>query len=612
MKRKSGILRKLIASSVLIFGISAPGVPASAMVTLPPKGVSQELWTAFQEVAISNLSGVERNLRWTASPSFYITGEPTFEDNSTFRQTIAEIAKYCNTIKPFSTAAEPAEGAFFHYLAPENFKTIIPEIPSDVTTSYGWTTYRTGGGATKFSAVLSTRMSQTERNQVTQIRILQGMGMRGYTKNLDAKMFSWAYPFVSAQSASELDKQIIRLYCSTYIESGDTAQETFDAITRAWSKPLTSPAIDLNIKAVGYKEQINYSFNFDPSKALDLQMSGIEYRILGPTGATIKTGILDVSTNLFKSHTVVLSSLKDKSTYTLEAFPVNAKGKGFISKSEGKAGSQPAPQDSSGSSVGDESVELLDAKNAAFDSTDAAKEAFAAIDRTKSDCVAVSSDFGSIEQELFNSTNLISGCSTLDDKVSALKVKILSLDPNKATTVDQANVITTNANLYAENSDALVAQLQDITDELSATEKAFTMLSNLLDPVNQLESVVAGPWETLNERLSILPLSLQSKIKKSTNYKSAKDFVFQAQKLIASRDLQLELLSNLSDSSKLSAIVGTVGKLKVSSAQIENFRKLLSSINKSIPPFVCQKGSLTVLSSKSGKCAKGFDSIPTS
>ena len=587
-------------------------MPASALVNLPPKGVSQELWTAFQEVAISNLSGVERNLRWTASPSFYITGKSTFEDNSTFRQTITEIGKYCNTIKPLLTVVEPTEGVVFNYLSPENFKTIIPDIPSDVTTSYGLTTYRPGGGATKFSAVFSTQMSQTERNQSTQIRVLQGMGMRGFTKNLDAKMFSWAYPYVNAQTASELDKQIIRLYCSTYTQSGDTAQETFDAITRAWSKPLDAPAIDLNIKAVGYKEQINYNFNFDPSKALDLQMSGIEYRILGPTGITIKTATLDVSANLFKSHTVVLSGLKDKSTYTIEAFPVNAKSKGFISKSEGRAGSQPAPQDPSGSSISDESVELLDAKNAAFDSTDAAKEAIAAFDRTKSDCMAVSSDFGVNEQDLFDSTDLISGCSILDDEASALKIKILSLDPSKATTVVQANLISTNANLYAENSDALVAQLQDITDELSATEKVFTVLSNLLDPLNQLESEVIDPWETLNERLRILPSSSQSIVKKSVNYKNANSFVLQAQKLIASRDVQLELLSNLSDSSKLNVIVGTVGNQKVSILQIANFKKLLTMMNKSIPLFVCQKGPLTVLSSKNGKCAKGFELIPTS
>jgi len=76
--------------------------------------------------------------------------------------------------------------------------------------------------------------------------------------------------------------------------------------------------------------------------------------------------------------------------------------------------------------------------------------------------------------------------------------------------------------------------------------------------------------------------------------------------------VQLELLSNLSDSSKLNVIVGTVGNQKVSILQIANFKKLLTTMNKSIPLFVCQKGPLTVLSSKNGKCTKGFELIPTS
>ena len=608
---KSALIRILVVASLSVSGILTPIVPASGAITLPPKGVSQELWKAFQEVVISNVDGADRNLRWNTAPTFYIAGDPTFEDNSTFRDTLAEIGRYCNNIPPSISTFEPREGALFHYSAPEKFKSIIPETPADVTTSYSWSLYYLNRGLTKFTSVFSNKMPQSDRNRDTQIRILQGMGLRGNTSNLSARIFSWAYPYADSQSASELDKQIIKLYCSSYTRSWDTAQETFNAISTAWTKKASVPSVNiLGIKVGEYKNQLNFLFNFDPRAALDYQLSGREYRILDTSGTVVKSDTLDVASNLFKTYSVVLSGIKDASRYKIEAYALNGFGKGSIAKGEGRAGTQPAPSDSY-ESAADASAEVIDARKAASDAIDAGNEALALFGRYKDECTEVSTQFEAEAQELYDTTSMSTYCEQFDDLVSKLDAKIGALDTDKATTTDQANKLTDTANTYAEEADELVASIQDITDELTATEKLLLSIVKLLEPINLAETEIVDAWDTLAERIALLPKASQATIKKSPNYKSALAVHSQVVKTIASRDAVLEDLSSLEDPRKLSSFVSQLSLLKINTALVSAFKKSLVSLNKGIPSKVCIKGALTLLPSKSGKCPTGYEQIPT-
>ena len=454
---------RCLFSAILLLGILiAPSQQAAADTSAPPKGVSQELWTSFQEVAISNLNGANRNIRWSTSPLFYMTGTPTISDNNAFQNTLYEISTYCNNIKPFLASSDPREGASFNYVPSNKFKTIIPETPSDETSSYAWSLYGLNSGLSKFTAVFSTELPQATRDRSTQIRVFQAMGLRNSTKNLNARMFSWAYPYSEAMHASELDKQIIRLDCSNYTRSWDTTQQTFDAISAAWTKKASIPILSLNIKVGEYKNQLNFGFNFDPSQALDNQLSGIRYYIYDTSGNVVKTGTLDVSGNLFKTYEVIMSGIKDNSRYKIEAFPLNSIGNGYVSKGEGRAGTQAAPVESSNIDAADASMEVIDARNAAIDAINAASEALVAFGRYKSACTEVSLEFEQEVQELFDSTNLNKYCEQLDDDVALLDAKIGAMDPDKALTTDEANSLTDEANLLAEDADAFVAQIQDI------------------------------------------------------------------------------------------------------------------------------------------------------
>jgi hypothetical protein len=606
-KCQLGLILLLIATS-----LSFPSHQATADIALPPRGVSQELWKAYQEVVISSVGGGDRNLRWNTNPSFYISGNPTASDNNTFQGTLAEIRKYCPNIQPNIVTSEPFEGVILKYMPRSDFKNLISNTPDSAVSSYASYLYYLNRGLTKFTAAVSTETSQAQRDTDTQIRMYQGFGLLGYTKNTNARMFSWMFPNAGVISASELDKQIIRLYCSSYSRSWDTSQQTFDLISSAWAKKITVPSMGLNIKVGEYRNQLNFAFNFDPGQALDNQITGIQYSIFDSAGSLTTSGKLDVSENLFKSHQVVLAGIKDNSRYKIEAFPLNSNGNGPISKGEGRAGTLSAPADSEGVNASDVSAELLDARNAASDSIDAANEAIAAFGRYKTSCVETSLEFDNPEQELFDSTNLSSYCEQLDEKVATLDSKIGALDPDKATSIDLANKLTDQANLYAEDADSLVAQIQDFTDELLATKNQMTSIIKILEPMNQLESDVIETWEQLQERLTILPAATSGAIKKSKGYKSSSTYNLQVSTLIKARDDQLEVLSKIERPTQLSSFISKLSSLKINSSQLSEFKKSIVGINKLIPANVCQKGAAVVLASKSGKCAKGFELIPTS
>jgi hypothetical protein len=258
------------------------------------------------------------------------------------------------------------------------------------------------------------------------------------------------------------------------------------------------------------------------------------------------------------------------------------------------------------------SLEVLNAKNAATAAVTAAKEAIDAFEPARDECLSVSNSFEPTEQELYDSTGLSSYCEKLTEKASLLQQRIFAINLNQITTVSGANTITTQANLFAENADSLVAQMQDLADVLTGTEKRFTTLSKILESLNRAEEEVLTPWSNLLERLTILPVSFQSTIKKSQNYKLSLNYVAVFQKVFNSRDTQIEVLSSIEDPAKLTSVITKLSGLSVSFSQMASYKKNVTAMNKLIPAYVCQKGTFTVLASKAGKCASGFEQIPTS
>jgi hypothetical protein len=255
---------------------------------------------------------------------------------------------------------------------------------------------------------------------------------------------------------------------------------------------------------------------------------------------------------------------------------------------------------------------LINAKNTASDATNAAEEAFEAFSAAKSDCEEISNSFEDSEvMDLYDSTSLNEYCNQLDLEASSLDRKISALDPQAARTVDAANKEIDAANKLAEAADSLVAKMQDIIDELSATESILTELVDATNFFNNYDADSIEQIDLLKERIGMLPPSLQSTLKRGNEFKALAGFQRQVEGVTKSKDAILEVFTGVKRPSQITPTLNSINSLKSQLPSLNNLKKNIQTLEKKIPATVCQKGSLVVSTSKTGKCAKGFEAIPT-
>ena len=254
----------------------------------------------------------------------------------------------------------------------------------------------------------------------------------------------------------------------------------------------------------------------------------------------------------------------------------------------------------------------IDAKNAAMSAKIAAQDGFDAFTSSKENCQSISSTFEEeLSQELYDATDLSTYCDQLDLEATSLQRKIDALDPETVRTTEAANKEIDDANKLAQAADVLIAKIQDLTDELASTETHFDNLVATIDLFNDFESNSTEQIENLKERIGILPSALQATLKKTNEYKALLAFQQQSQKIKKSKDAILDLFSGIKRPTQITPSINSINSLKVQLPSLTDLKKNVAAIEKKIPATVCQKGSLVVSASKTGKCAKGFESIPT-
>lgn len=276
------------------------------------------------------------------------------------------------------------------------------------------------------------------------------------------------------------------------------------------------------------------------------------------------------------------------------------------------AGVTPTPVPTPTATINTTTIALVNARNAASDATNAAIKAIEAYFDTKNSCEEISSTFeDSDAMDLYDSTSLDEYCAQLDLEASSLQRKISALDPLAAKTVDAANRETSVANKLAEEADALTSEIQGIADELSATE---SLLSDLVEATNffsDYESSSIEQIDLIKERIGMLPTALQTTLKKSKEFKSLVTFQMQVEAVVNSKESILEVFTGVKRPSQITPTINSINSLKSQLPSLSVLKRNTQTLEKKIPAVVCQKGSLVVSASKTGKCARGFESIPT-
>ena len=165
--------------------------------------------------------------------------------------------------------------------------------------------------------------------------------------------------------------------------------------------------------------------------------------------------------------------------------------------------------------------------------------------------------------------------------------------------------------MYGEKADEFVASIMDFTDELSNLETQFDEYAITIAKANDLDEDVIEAWTALQDTLLILPKSLSLAIKKNSNYLSSSKIVTKSNSVLKNRDLILAKFESVKQVADLGSIKIQLISLNVAIPSMTAFKKSMAAVDKLIPPSVCVRGSTVVSATKTGKCAKGFESVPT-
>ena len=118
-------------------------------------------------------------------------------------------------------------------------------------------------------------------------------------------------------------------------------------------------------------------------------------------------------------------------------------------------------------------------------------------------------------------------------------------------------------------------------------------------------------FSAFSTKLKLLPMSLQSSIKKKALYIQVLNGLNLERKFDAALETQQSLSNDIADKQALNAFSSS---FKVFETRYKDFISISTNIEELdllIPDYVCVKGKTSVLLLKTGKCAKGFTKTPT-
>ena len=259
----------------------------------------------------------------------------------------------------------------------------------------------------------------------------------------------------------------------------------------------------------------------------------------------------------------------------------------------------------------DNSAQLANNQKDVADSANSARESIEAYYEAKELCLSVAEDFEDLSKSLFESTKLTENCNQYDDRINSIESSLKNLTAKVYSTSAQVFIALDEANLYAEKADEFVASIMDFTDELSNLETQFDEYAITIAKANDLDEDVIEAWTALQDTLLILPKSLSLAIKKNSNYLSSSKIVTKSNSVLKNRDLILAKFESVKQVADLGSIKIQLISLNVAIPSMTAFKKSMAAVDKLIPPSVCVRGSTVVSATKTGKCAKGFESVPT-
>ena len=198
-------------------------------------------------------------------------------------------------------------------------------------------------------------------------------------------------------------------------------------------------------------------------------------------------------------------------------------------------------------------------------------------------------------------------CDSVNQRIENVKTSFASTTTTGSDTaglVSKLDNFTSSLNGYYRN-------VLDITNELEGCIKIFSELNMRMTAAQNASSNNIDSFSAFGTKLRLLPMSLQSSIKKKKQYIQALNGMSLERKFDAALEIQQSLSNDIADKQALVAFSST---FKVFETRYKEFLAVeanLAELDLLIPDYVCVKGKTSVLLLKTGKCAKGYTKTQT-
>jgi hypothetical protein len=242
--------------------------------------------------------------------------------------------------------------------------------------------------------------------------------------------------------------------------------------------------------------------------------------------------------------------------------------------------------------------------------TTASNKVYETIDKVEAavvDCNDLLSSKGDDLGSFITSTSYGGLCDSLNQKIETVKTNF-AMTP---TTGSDVSGLVSKLDGFTSSLTTYYKNILEITDNLESSLKAFSDLSLRMTAAQDASNNGRDNFASFSAKLKLLPISLQTTIKKKGLYTQMLSGLNLERKYVAALEIQNTASNSIFDKQSLIAFSNA---FKVFETRYKDFLSISANIEELdllIPDYVCTKGKLSVLLLKTGKCTKGYVKTPT-
>jgi len=198
-------------------------------------------------------------------------------------------------------------------------------------------------------------------------------------------------------------------------------------------------------------------------------------------------------------------------------------------------------------------------------------------------------------------------CDSVNQRIESVKSNFA----NTSTTGTNTSGLVSTLDNFTSSLNGYYRSVIDITNELEGSLKVFSELNTRMAAAQNASSTNIDSFSAFSAKLKLLPVSLQSSIKKKKQYIQVLNGMSLERKFDAALETQQSLSNDIADKQALVAFSST---FKVFETRYKEFLAMeanLEELDLLIPDYVCVKGKTSVLLLKTGKCTKGYTKTQT-